>query len=381
MESKIRFDYVKSCFEKRGYILLNNKYKNAFGKLYYICPQHSNEIREINWNKFQQGHGCKECGYKRVSNILSKVKRKPFETVYMMFKEQNLQLLTTQDEYYASDNPILSFVCWCSPDKIQHKAYKVFLQYPYCSLCLKRNKQNIRIQKGYDEFLNRCQQKNYIPLSSIEEYQNVLSPLKYMCPIHGVQTTNLSHLRENKGCIKCGYDKMGQKLQLSLEEVNKRLILKETILVSEYTNLNDIHKFSCIHHNNYVFEARLRDVLYSDVKCPLCHESKGEKAIRMWLEQHNVIFKSQQKFPDLFRYNNRNRLSYDFFIPINNMLIEYQGQFHDGTAWQQNEEQFIDQQKKDRMKREYAYNHGYQLLEIWYWDYKNINKILSEVLL
>ena len=63
-----------------------------------------------------------------------------------------------------------------------------------------------------------------------------------------------------------------------------------------------------------------------------------------------------------------------------NLLIEYQGEFHDGTAWQQTEIDFLRQQEHDKRKKNYAKKNNIGLLEIWYWDYDNIEQILNEVL-
>ena len=73
-------------------------------------------------------------------------------------------------------------------------------------------------------------------------------------------------------------------------------------------------------------------------------------------------------------------LSYDFYIKKYNILIEYQGEFHDGTAWQQTEIDFLYQQEHDKRKKQYAEEHCINLLEIWYWDYENIEQILNKVL-
>lgn len=41
-------------------------------------------------------------------------------------------------------------------------------------------------------------------------------------------------------------------------------------------------------------------------------------------------------------------------------------------------EKFKIQQEHDRRKRDYAKEHNIELLEIWYWDFNNIEQILSE---
>ena len=37
-------------------------------------------------------------------------------------------------------------------------------------------------------------------------------------------------------------------------------------------------------------------------------------------------------------------------------------------------------EKHDKRKREYAKDHNIKLLEIWYWDYDNIEEILNKEL-
>ena len=71
-------------------------------------------------------------------------------------------------------------------------------------------------------------------------------------------------------------------------------------------------------------------------------------------------------------------LTYDFYLPDNNLLIECQGKQHEKPIeYFGGEEQFKIQQEHDKRKREYAEANGYKLLEIWYYDYDNIDEILN----
>ena len=74
-------------------------------------------------------------------------------------------------------------------------------------------------------------------------------------------------------------------------------------------------------------------------------------------------------------------LSYDFYLlsPYN-LLIEYQGNFHDGSSGDYSCENLEQQIEHDKRKREYAKNHNIPLLEIWYWDFDNIEEILKKEL-
>ena len=103
--------------------------------------------------------------------------------------------------------------------------------------------------------------------------------------------------------------------------------------------------------------------------------AKIEK-IEKYLTDNNIDFESQKKFPDL---RNILPLSYDFYLPKYNLLIEYQGQFHDGTASIVDKSEYFEkQQKNDKIKRDYANKNNYNLLEIWYYDFDNIENIMNK---
>lgn len=96
---------------------------------------------------------------------------------------------------------------------------------------------------------------------------------------------------------------------------------------------------------------------------------------------HNISFERNKTFDGLFGIKN-GHLSYDFYIESMNLLIEYQGQFHDGTITSnfQSKESFAKQQEHDKRKKIYAITHDIELIEIWYWDFDNIENILSSKL-
>lgn len=114
--------------------------------------------------------------------------------------------------------------------------------------------------------------------------------------------------------------------------------------------------------------------------CPICSESKGEKKIREWLDT-KFIFESQKEFNGLTGLGGGN-LSYDFYLPSQNLLIEYQGEqhLHYKEGFHESINDFYKQQEHDRRKREYAKLNEIELLEIWYFDFENIVKILENKL-
>lgn len=314
----ITYDKVKKFFENKGYILLTEEYINAHSPLLYICKKHPDIIQTIKWNKIQQGQGCKKCGYETVSKKLLSLEKNSYQEMIEIFEKENLTLLTSKEEYYNFPNPLIKFICPCAPDKIQEKKLSKFLQSPYCNNCHKNKMSKARKEKQYAEFVDICLKRGYIPVSKLENYKTVVTPMKYICKKHGEQITNLSHLREGKGC-------------------------------------------------------------------PICKESKGEFKIRTWLEEHNIRYEAQKRFPNLYNKSINAKLSYDFYLPDYNLLIEYQGEYHDGKVHEispkrQKIENVINQKHNDELKKEYAKKNNYKLFEIWYWDFNNIEKILKKEL-
>ena len=109
-------------------------------------------------------------------------------------------------------------------------------------------------------------------------------------------------------------------------------------------------------------------------------KSHGEYYISTYLLSNSINFEKQKKFSDLLGVGGGN-LSYDFYLPNHNMLIECQGEQHERPIeYFGGEEQFAIQQEHDRRKREYAKDNGYKLLEISYKDYNNIENILTKAI-
>lgn len=135
------------------------------------------------------------------------------------------------------------------------------------------------------------------------------------------------------------------------------------------------------------FKRCIVDVIksYNGTKCKIHAENKfkGEQKIKEYLENSKFIknedYEFQKEFNGLVGLGYGN-LSYDFYLPKYNLLIEYQGEFHDGTARIQTEKEFKCQQEHDKRKREYATDNNIELLEIWYWDFDNIDEILKNKL-
>lgn len=93
-------------------------------------------------------------------------------------------------------------------------------------------------------------------------------------------------------------------------------------------------------------------------------QSKAEIWCKDYLINKGITFIFQQTFPDLLN-SNGNLLSYDFYLPDYNLLLELNGlQHYVSVDWFGGNEQLHKQQEHDKLKKNYATNHGFEFLII-----------------
>ena len=155
---KLTYEFVRSEFEKEGYKLLTNIYKNAHQKLNYICPNgHSHSII---WNAWQRGFRCPYCSNKN---------KKTIEFIRYKFKNENYKLLTAE---YKDAHKKLECVC--------PKGHRCFISWAVwnrgirCPYCANVAKPTIEFIK--DEF----KKENYTLLT--KKYKNNKQKLEFICP-------------------------------------------------------------------------------------------------------------------------------------------------------------------------------------------------------
>ena len=106
--------------------------------------------------------------------------------------------------------------------------------------------------------------------------------------------------------------------------------------------------------------------------CPKCNKkiSKGEQKIIAWLEKNNIIFQSQYPI-DIEGHH----LLIDFYLPNQNLWIEYNGEQHyNPINFFGGEEKFQKQVYLDSLKQNYFKE---KMLVISYLDFDNIESILE----
>lgn len=101
--------------------------------------------------------------------------------------------------------------------------------------------------------------------------------------------------------------------------------------------------------------------------CGLCsHHSLGEEKIQHLLEEHEIFYEQQKKFPTCRFPDTNSYARFDFWVD-NRYLIEFDGiqHFKSNGGWN-NEQQLIAIKKRDSFKNKWCKEHNIQLLRIPY---------------
>lgn len=174
---------------------------------------------------------------------------------------------------------------------------------------------------------------------------------------------------------------------MTLKEIEGLLNYSEGKLKRLKKNLSDFsitidnenfHIFICSNINNKEFYFINPYILH---RSSIHFNSKGEQKISEWLIRNNINFIPQMKYNDLLGLKG-GKLRYDFYLPNYNLLIEFQGEQHKHycDVFHNSIKDFKKQQEHDRRKKQYAKDHNIKLLEIWYYDYNNVEEILQQTL-
>jgi very-short-patch-repair endonuclease len=191
-----------------------------------------------------------------------------------------------------------------------------------------------------------------------------------ICNIHGkfLQTPN-SHL-SNHGCPKCyGLYKNNDDIIKLFKRTHGD---KYDYSMIDYINSSTKVRIVCKKHGE--FKQSIHHHI-DGVGCPNCNLSKGEEKIRLFLKQNNIKFEQQKNFKKLGKYE------FDFYLPEQNILIEYDGKQHfEPVKIFGGKDEFIKTIYRDNVKDKFAEENDIKLIRIPYIKFNSINEILINVI-
>jgi len=239
--------------------------------------------------------------------------------------------------------------------------------------------------KGNERFLSELSEKapNVEPL---EEYVSATTKISVKCKKCGhTWKSRPDSLLHGNECKKCAM-RYVQNLKIKsheqfMKEIEERNANAGTFVVlGKYEHGEKRIDCKCLKCGRH-WMARPQSLVTKNGSsaCPYCFASKGETRIRIYFDNRDIEYVQQKTFPNLVGDRGVS-LRYDFYLPSYNLLIEYQGQFHDHTVSYQTDEEFDLRKRYDKYKRDYARTHNIELFEIWYWDFDRIEEILNDKL-
>ena len=313
---------------------------NFCGHIYKVAP-----------GNFIRGRRCTKCSRSKGRKSDASFKKEVFSLVGNDY--------TFIEPYKKSNTPI----------RVKHNScsyvYKVtpngFLSGNRCPKCNGNN----AIRKTTEIF------KNEVTLLVGDEYTVIGDYVSNATPIlirHNVcgreYLVRPNNFINGSRCVICFWDSM----RLSQHEASQKLINAigaQYSLVSDYKSMSShilVKHLTC----GNTFSATLDDIVQKHTGCPICVQSIGEGYISSFLEENNIEFDYQKRFPNL---KDKLPLSFDFFLPNYNILIEFQGTQHfvpktfGGISMERAIENLNLQKKHDNIKRTFAKANGYILLE------------------
>lgn len=125
----------------------------------------------------------------------------------------------------------------------------------------------------YNKFCDLCKEKGYTPISSLSDYKNAYSRLKYICPKHGEQETAYAYMSVGHGCQLCGRETTTEKLVKSKSDVVKIIENKNNnklLNIDDYVNARTNNLRVICGSCGKEFITSLSSIMNSDGACQKC---------------------------------------------------------------------------------------------------------------
>ena len=231
--------------------------------------------------------------------------------------------------------------------------------------------------KSHEQYLIEVKKSNPHVIV-IEKYVGTVTPILHKCKYCGKEWKICPRdVLVGKSCRECSCKRHSNQMRKSQEQYVKELfnVNPNIEVVAKYINTDTpiLHKCKLCGH---LWNVKPNHTL-SGHGCPVCNESRGERCITLWLNEHKFQYITQYKFQEC---RDKLPLPFDFYLPQHNICIEYDGEQHfKSKDWFGGQESFNVLRYHDDLKNNYCDNHNITLLRISY--KQNIEEELNKFLL
>lgn len=366
-----RLDNIENYFKysDEGYVLLKTKIINKKYHILLKCPNELHDSYWVTWQHFKnRGDRCGKCRYinngkKKLIYSENKIKEIVKDLNYDLIKIKSIgdegKITISSKEGYIIDTSINNIIRSSIPaffsEKNQYTTYNIKLW------CKSSNKSYLLVDNTYCNAKKNLNWKCLVCGENFERSWNVTQKGLYDCPCCSGRKVS----KQNNLLI------INPVLSKQWNYIKNHPIRPEQVLP------NTTKKFWWI-CNDCSFEWE-KSVHYRNQKnshCPNCKMSKGEYAVKSYLLNNNINYICEHSFNKCL---NVKKLRFDFYLPEYNTCIEYQGEFHYNILKGITSEEILESQKnRDKIKREFCNENNIELIEIPYWEFKNIESLLNE---
>jgi very-short-patch-repair endonuclease len=356
-----REEFIKKAIEKHGdkYDYSNVNYINSKTDVEIICPIHG--VFNQRPNNHLNGAECPKC-YDRSDKISS-------DTPKFIEKARKIH----GDTYDYSE---VDYISAKTPVKIICPIHGVFLQKPNdhlngngCQECGKdrlTGRPSTVTTSSFLKDVKKIHGKKYNYDKTI--YDGYKNDVIVTCPKHGDFLIKPGNLLKGSGCKKCAFEKIAKDRTWDTEDFieNAKEIHGNTYdySITDYKSIRVPVKIICPIHGEFTQKPFVH---LNGSGCQKCQESKGEKFVSNLLKKNNINFESQYKFTDCTNKVEGKycrKLPFDFYLPKNNVCIEYDGAQHYIPVWGEDDLKKV--QNNDKIKNQYCKKNGIKLIRIPY---------------
>lgn len=348
MAQKLNTELIISRFKQihgDKYDYSKFEYVRSIDKSIIICPEHG-EFKQ-SANVHLRGVGCPKCG-KECKKHRQSITPEVF--LFRANKKHNNKYQYDLTDFKNSTSTI-NILCqkhgWFKQNVTRHMCGQG------CPKCAKEIKSQ-KMANSQTQFIDNAIKihGNKYDYSNVK-YINNKTKVSIICPEHGeFQQRPDMHLRH--GCFKC----VGRNLSLEdfITQAKKIHGDNYDYSNSDYIQSDKKIKIKC-NKCNHIFWQKPWSHLQKH-GCPNCCSSKGEELISNLLQENNISYIYQKRFPEWLGLQ-----SLDFYLPEYNIAIEYQGIQHFKLGgWNINDEVLENIIRRDKIKYKLCKENNIHLL-------------------
>ena len=216
------------------------------------------------------------------------------------------------------------------------------------------------------------------------EYKNQKSKLTFRCSCGNLFTVACSTFLYQPSFLKC--PSCSGKLKGDLQKMDIGFIADYAVehgavlLSTEYVSASEPLMFQCSCGRKF---KRSWNSFYSGkaYRCLRCtrYISKGSLILEQRLIELGLFYEREKRFPDCVY---KRPLPFDFYIPDQNMCIEFDGEQHyRPVAFGKKEDDFEELKKRDAIKDQYCKEHGITLVRVPYYALDFADIVISSKLI